>query len=367
LGPMTWHLQSPGFGDYSLIKFIEANCKKATCGAAVFAFATSAGVKLFFARPSVISFLQNHKFQMVVGLDAITDTAAIAQLSIAAAKYPNLNIRVFKHNVGGVCFHPKTMWFETGAGGVTITGSGNLTTGGLEKNWEAFSVETATAVDMTAVKTQWKEWSVAHQDNLLPLDHPDVEARAKSNKKLKAKIAKAAQTPEGADEDAAVEGAADAVEEVNAQLALRPVLVAEVPKASDRWKQINFDKKTFQEFFGVTIGKPKTVKFYHANDDGSFDPPETSTAVAVKSRNFRFEIGAAAYLAYPANGHPIVIFERLNPAEYSYVLLMPGKGAHALVQKYLDDNYGPAGNKKRRIVMTASDLAAAWPDCPLLK
>ncbi len=337
-------------------------------GAGAFAFATSTGVKFFFAQKAVTDFLSSNKFLLIVGLDAITDTAAIAQLSLAEKSLGGLTVRAFRHSTGGVCFHPKAIWFRTPKGGTTITGSGNLTMGGLKSNWEAFCVEKVSAGAIAATKSEWAAWLGKHSGNLLPLDHADVAARAAANKKIKAKILRAAKVPQGGEEEeAAVESAAGAIEEIQAQLSLRPILVAEVPRSENRWKQVNFDKKTFQEFFGVTLGKKKTVQFYPVRADGSYGPAETRHAVAVASQNYRFEIGAAASLPYPAAGHPILIFEKLSENEFSYVLLMPKQPDHALIQGFLDDNYGKTGNQKRRIMMTAGELSAAWPQCPLLK
>jgi HKD family nuclease len=365
---MTWHLQSPKAGGDKLINSITQNCGAASEGAGAFAFATSAGVKLLLAQKEVSDFLSAREFLLIVGLDAITDTAAIEQLARAAAKFEKLTVYAFKHTLGGAIFHPKAMWFKTETGGATITGSGNLTSGGLKTNWEAFCIEQVATEAIEGTKAGWLAWLEEHEGNLLPLDHPDVVARAAANKKIKSTILKASKVPEGApEEEAVVEGAAGAIEEIEAQLALRPVLVAEVPKAKDRWKQINFDKKSFQEFFGVTLGKEKTVKFYPVNNDGSFGNEEIRHAVAVASHNYRFEIGAAANLPYPEEGNPIVIFERLSDDEFSYLLLMPGDHNHQTIQDFLNNSYGKTGNQKLRVTMTAGELALAWPDCPLLK
>lgn len=153
------------------------------------------------------------------------------------------------------------------------------------------------------------------------------------------------------------EGAAEAA-------ALNPFLIAEVPK--NRPGQADFGIDTYQGFFGVTIGKPREVTFYQVRPDGSLAPPERRHAVAVKSSNYRFEVEALSTLLHPANDHFILVFERIGKSEYRYVLLKPGEAGHASVQKFLDDNYFVSGNSKRRVVVTQSDVQAAWADNPLL-
>jgi hypothetical protein len=145
---------------------------------------------------------------------------------------------------------------------------------------------------------------------------------------------------------------------------LNPFLIAEVPK--NRPGQADFGIDTYQGFFGVTIGNPREVTFYEVMPDGSLAPPERRHAVAVKSSNYRFEVEALGGLQHPANDHFILVFERIGKSEYRYVLLKPGEVGHASVQKFLNDNYFVSGNSKRRVVVTESDVLAAWPDNPLL-
>jgi hypothetical protein len=128
-------------------------------------------------------------------------------------------------------------------------------------------------------------------------------------------------------------------EEVAQDLSLSPVLIAEVPRSGNRWKQVNFDVQTYQQFFGVTLGSTKVVRFHHVQGDGTLAAGEDRQAVEVKSQNYRFEIGAAHGLRYPTNGHPIVIFEKITDSTFNYVLLMPEQPEHNLIQKYLDENY----------------------------
>ena len=106
------------------------------------------------------------------------------------------------------------------------------------------------------------------------------------------------------------------------------VLVAEVPKASARWKQINFDKASFQNFFGATAGGVAgTYRILLKNVDstGVLGATETRPSVSVASHNWRFEIAAASGLPYPTGGNrPYVIFSEASTRSFIYELVMPG-------------------------------------------
>jgi len=309
-------------------------------------------------------FLKMSEFVMVVGLDAITDTNALDALRTLRDKYPNFKPKLFLHHMSGSCFHPKTIWFRTAEGGAAITGSGNLTAGGLESNWEALAIEGLTTAEIDQVEEKWDLWITFHKNQLVDLDNENARAKAKANRIQRTRIKKALKLPEGPESDAWADAAEDVVESAIQDLMVNPVLIAEVPRSGNRWKQVNFDVKTYQDFFGVTLGKGKDVEFHHVLDDGTLGPTENRHAVAVKSRNYRFEIGAAQGRPYPKSGHPIVVFEKVTDSRFNYVLLMPPSPEYQLIQKYLNDNYSKSRGK-RRVTINAGVLQAAWPASPL--
>lgn len=109
-------------------------------------------------------------FQLVIGLDAITDTAAIAALKTAKAALPNAPISLFYNPKGGVLYHSKTMFFKSPTGGQCLTGSGNLTLGGLRNNWEAFWTADVSPAEAVTLGDQWAKWVADNADGFLPLD-----------------------------------------------------------------------------------------------------------------------------------------------------------------------------------------------------
>lgn len=336
---------------------LVAASTQAIGGFAAFAFATSTGIDTFLAEPEIRKLLAAGKFQLVIGLDAITDTAAVAALKTAKAVHPHAAISLFYNPKGGVLYHPKTTFFRREVGGVCLTGSGNLTLGGLRNNWEAFWTADVSAAEAAVLESQWAKWVDDHKPNLLSPDDPRVAAQAALNAKTRAKIRKAVKETDAE--------ALAALEEEEAETAsLNPFLIAEVPK--NRPGQADFGIDTYQGFFGVTIGKPREVTFYRVLGNGALAAPEHRRAVAVKSSNYRFEVEALSGLQHPADNHFILVFERIGKFEYRYVLLKPGEVGHTSVQKFLNDNYFVSGNSKRRVVVTRSDVQAAWADNPLL-
>lgn len=353
---MTLTLQVPGGGN-TLHAALVAAATGATGGFATFAFATSTGIDTALAEPSVHKLLGTGKFKLVVGLDAITDTAAVAALKTAKVALPHASIALFYNPAGGVLYHPKTMFFKRPAGGRCLTGSGNLTLGGLRNNWEAFWKADISIADAAVLEAQWAEWVDDHKDYLLPADDPRVATQAALNAKTRVKIQKAIKETDA-------EALAALGEEAAEGVSLNPFLIAEVPK--NRPGQADFGIDTYQGFFGVTIGKPREVTFYQVRLDGSLAPPEYRHAVAVKSSNYRFEVEALSGLQHPDQGNFILVFERIGKSEYKYVLLKPGEAGHASVQKFLNANYFVSGNSKRRVSVTRSDVQAAWADNPML-
>jgi hypothetical protein len=64
------------------------------------------------------------------------------------------------------------------------------------------------------------------------------------------------------------------------------VLLAEIPKGSGRWKQANFDKVTFQTFFGLVVGnKAQHVSLQHVDANGLIGQVEIRQGVSVKLKN----------------------------------------------------------------------------------
>ena len=324
--------------------------RRATRGGAAFAFASVDGIKLLFGRRALARFSERHPFEVVVGIDKITNVAALHAFEELANQRRHLSVQVFLHNRPGAVFHPKLCWFRTGVGGYLITGSGNLTPGGLRDNWEAFTVTSLTSGTATAVETHWTDWKTRNRHRLRALDDREVLVGAGKNLWI----------AEG--------GAASGAGSNRSSDGLNPgdaVLIAEIPRSGNRWNQANFDLDTFQNFFNVKLGRQRRVSFYQVGSDGTLAEAEVRPAVAVRSNNYRFQFSAGRGTPYPERGRPIGVFIRANTGTYRYQLLMPGDPDHAAVLNLLQQNYFGPPRQMRRVIVTLATLRSAWPNSPL--
>lgn len=332
-----------------LESLLEA-CDGATDGGAVFAYASRAGISMLFKDKQFAKFLRRGTFDLVVGLDSITNEASINQLRDEEKRYPKLVVRAFLHN-RKVTFHPKFAWFRTPIGGASIVGSGNLTPGGLAGNWEAFTRVELGLNGAASVAEEWKRWKYRHANELRKTTDPEALARAKKNKYNVIDVPEAVEDPLVAP-----------LPPTN----FEDVLVAELPKGGPRWGQANFDYDTFTGFFDLHPAETRRVLLWHVNSQGIPGPIEIRPSVSVKSRNYRFELDAAHGLAYPDNGRPIVMFRGTGPRRFRYQLLMPDTPGFSQASQILQNRWKGPSRKMRRITISSADLKREWPNSPLL-
>jgi PLD-like domain len=346
-------IQDPQWPDSTyLLEEILGACEGASSGVGVFAFASAAGVKLMLHDEEISSFLSNSPFELVVGMDAITDTEALDAILATVAKCTNLKPRVFLGSPPGSMFHPKTCWFRHSSGGVCLVGSGNLTAGGLRGNCEVFSVVTLTQTQLRRVDRMWNSWSRFHASELLPLDHPDVQKKASENAQQK-RVWKKLQN------DILVEGRHGRISVAPATTESAAVLIAEIPRGGSRWNQANFDLETFRGFFGASSGRTQRIMLTHVDIHGLTGPQEVRPSVAVKSHNYRFELDAAADLQYPPKRRPIAVFVRVATRTFRYRLLMPGIQGYREVSAYLAKHGSQQAHRVRRLLTNVRALRGA--------
>ena len=118
------------------------------------------------------------------------------------------------------------------------------------------------------------------------------------------------------------------------------VLLAEIPKSGNRWKQANFDIDTFRNFFGATPGdNSQRILLRNINENQSLSSIEIRPSVSVISQNYRFELDAASGLSYPTDGKPIGIFIKLTTRMFLYHLFMPDHPAYEEIKDWMDNNW----------------------------
>jgi hypothetical protein len=147
----------------------------------------------------------------------------------------------------------------------------------------------------------------------------------------------------------------------------REVLIAEIPAGGSRWNQANFRKQDFDEFF--RLGKSGgQLRLLHVSE--SSNTPATAESrpkVAVKSRNFRIELHAAAGLPYPTTGRPIGAFVHTPSRAFAYMLLMPGSAGHKRADAILAKHATPRAKQLRRARLPMQTAQREWPKSRLWK
>jgi len=131
----------------------------------------------------------------------------------------------------------------------------------------------------------------------------------------------------------------------------------------ERWKQVNFPVKMFEDFFGAKRGDNSYhIKLRHLDQKTNLGEVENRQAVSVKSKNFRFEI-AAATTNYPDKGRPIGIFIKIASDKFLYSLLMPNISQYSSVKTFLVDEYSGANRNLFRVISNVKNLKK---ECPAL-
>ncbi|MFL9885016.1 phospholipase D family protein [Paraburkholderia agricolaris] len=377
---MSLRIQDPTDPDseYFIDALIDA-CNGAQAGGGAFAFLSSGGVRLFLKDSSFAEFMGRGSFDLVVGVDAITDVVAVDELTAVKGYHPALEARVLIPSHPRSIFHPKFAWFDHGDGGVLLTGSGNLTAGGLRWNIEAYSVQELDSAQMTELRAQWDAFLHRTADCQFDPADPKVLALLERNawrrKAMRdAGIEEPGQVEEEVESESPIvepttvkvtEPQAQPTDEVPPVEDSTAVLVAEIPSGGTRWEQANFSKDMFIKFFGASTTVQRRAYFFHVKEDGTLGEQEVRPAVVVKSRNYRFELHAAKGLGYPVGGRPIGLFVKVAARTFLYMLLMPGSAGYMQMTQLLDSREPPRVDRMRRIVFDASDVKNAWPGAPV--
>ena len=337
-------IQDPTAADATLLELLLECTEGADHGAGVFSFASTGGVKLLFEDRVFSKFISRREFELIVGVDAITVPATLNFLQKAETEHRKLSVRVFFHRQSDVLFHPKFCWFASQRHARILVGSGNLTRNGLLRNWEAFSDTRLPKREQIRLSRTWTAWRAANANLLKPVEDPEVVARAKKNETSRRR------RHEESDSGLAAAVPKDA-----------SVLLAEIPRGSNRWNQANFDIATFRKFFDLRPGIYRRVVLFPVQRDGAIGEPELRPSVSVRSKNYRIELGQASGLSYPENGRPIGLFLKIGPRRFRYRMLMPGSAEHAAAAAFLDQRRSLPANRMAREMMSLARFKAAFP------
>ena len=145
------------------------------------------------------------------------------------------------------------------------------------------------------------------------------------------------------------------------------VLVCELPKAGGRWHQAHFNRVVIDEFFQIRPNSSQRVFLTGVRTNGSrLDVTARPCVFSSSNKNLKIELGIHRRSAYPTGpDRPLGVFAERQVRVFDYMLLMPGERGYAKAQALLA-SYDSVGKGLRRILVSAVELAAAWPACPLL-
>lgn len=141
------------------------------------------------------------------------------------------------------------------------------------------------------------------------------------------------------------------------------LLIAEIPRSGNRWKQANFDKDTFENFFGATCGENGAYRILlkSVNADGTLGETEIRPSVSVSSSNYRFELDAASGINYPDGGmRPLGLFAKVSHRDFIYELLLPEQVGYDEITSILDETQ-PRSNMMRRLRYSCNEISEKVP------
>lgn len=332
-----------------LLDELEKHFKDADAIYCAFAFVTARGVNLLFDQDDVKANLEKAKIHLIVGMDAITDAKAIEKLSELCAKFKNFSVQVFLPKSGGI-FHPKFSWVIKGKAGVLITGSGNLTNGGLKNNFEAFSVTQIDQQAIKAIESSWNKFLAENPDSLFSLDAKEVDEAAQANEKLKKAIKKLRK-------EVGKKVSPGAIPEKGGAVFIEELTKGRGGKQRDvgKWAAENYFNKNHKLFLT------------HIDDLGKRADEETRKVSSKGSVNFAIDLDASKGLK-PIDGYmPIAIFVRISPQNFFYHIVSAKSEHYKTVSSFLDKAVGKvSAGKARRLKseMSIEKLREIWPTSP---
>jgi hypothetical protein len=335
--------------------------KKLVAWHGIYAFATGEAVRTILVDdPIGSSVVAKEEVNILVGLDAITNVSALETLSELERKFKTFTARVFMNPYSGL-FHPKLSLFRYKDGAlVLIVGSGNLTSGGLRKNIEAYTIIYAEEGEIDGL-SEWRDFFDRQAKYILEINEDAIE-KAKKNKivstghKPKVKEVEPEEVFEKTDE------VPEEVEEFHND----KVLVARVPKAGGRWHQIHYNKEIINVFFQAEADSQQRIFLKEVKEDGQLGEDEVRPLVYSKTNlNFKIEVSAKSGIDHSGSETPpIIILKEIGIRSFQYMLLMPGDKGYPPMFKLTED-YPSIGKGVKRVLTDLKTIISYWSDCPL--
>ena len=351
------HIQDPTFvGTTYHLEAILAAARRASDWRGLYAFASRGGVNQLIGDQVVQDLvIAGKEIELVVGIDAVTNRTTLERMQEMHQGFANFRPQVF-WNESRSLFHPKISDFGLEDGGRTlIVGSGNLTPGGLENNFEAYTVITVDKGDKIPLDAV-REFRARHADRIRDIDEEVLERAARNIVR-----------PLRGGRRGGPGGVGPPGPDLPDETALDRILLAQVPGAGGRWAQVHFNVQVIRNYFRLNNLDTQRVYLTHVSPDGNRreEGPRRCVYSEGSNRNHKIEIGAARDIAYPNDGRPILIFWERLLRTFDYMLLLPGENGYGPLID-LSNRLPSPGKGFPRPITDLATLEQAWPDCPIL-
>ena len=304
----------------------------------------------------------------------------------------NANAYVF-HSKSSPIYHPKIYLFENNDEFAVIIGSNNLTEFGLLQNVEcsvllrdsksnilytelySYWGSLINRTDPTLLKVTKENIQQLSEAKLIPSEsvriskHESSKRREATESKTPAIFKKLpySRRPIGfvpkrilLKKQVASAQTSTSVEIITS---LNEILIAEIPKSGNRWKQVNFSKDLYNNFWGYAYNTSKTIFVASLELDGTLGELKTKSLVSVSSDNHRVEI-TCGESQYPAGGKPIGIYVKTSLDHFVSLVIFPQDAIYSTVLDYLTEKYNGPTNRVKRITTTFEQLFDVCPELP---
>ncbi len=376
---MRFYIQDPLYSDSILLhEILLSSCKEAVYGGGIYSFVTVDGINLLFGDKVFSEFVKRGKYKLIVGMDDVTSIEVLNKLREMRIFFgDHFEVYAFLQPNKSVIDHSRYTWFKTSTGGILIDGFDELTQKKLRVNKEDVRVSILDERAMRDIENRWNSWIEANKDFLIEIEDAEVVKKGKENaiKSIKhtpvrkRKFQNKDSEPTERQAEFQAEAEYTVYEEDDAWLFTfqNKILFAEIPRSNNRWKQANFDRDTFENFFGAKCGQNNEYRILlrSVNKAGNMGQIEIRPAVSVTSRNYRFELNMASGLKYPEQGRPIAVFVKISDRTFLYELFLPGNDYYEEVLWFINEKsrIHRVDKRLRRVITSVKD---SFDKCPNL-
>ena len=118
------------------------------------------------------------------------------------------------------------------------------------------------------------------------------------------------------------------------------MLVAEVPRAGDRWHQIHFNVDVNKIFFRVQPNSSERAYLFEKILPTEMGPEEVRPVVfSRRNRNIRIEFAARRDEQYPIEGRPIIVVREIGTRIFHYILAIASRPPRRNLVLFLNHLY----------------------------